>query len=284
MSGNLPNQARGPVSGRAIGYAVALHLILVAIIWVMGVLMRPHQEEIIPIDLTVVPPWATQTDDPEPDPNPPPKPQPKVKPQPKPDPAPEKKVEPKVDAVEKFVEKKKPPEKPKPPKKKDPPPDLTKDAKFVDQKPVPQDLRAEAKRIDPPPQIKTTGKGTAADKPLSPEEFMRLMNQGYRIGSRNQIANNEVSRCYSLIVAAIRRACEQDGIRWNAGQKPVLVNISFGAGGRITSYKLAESCGDPNIDRRVVNAIGRLGAINGLSSTFLQEYPVVPAQVKPTGY
>lgn len=281
MSGNLPNQVRGPVSGRAIGYAVALHLILVAIIWVMGVLMRPHREEIIPIDLTVVPPWATQTDDPEPDPNPPPKAQPKPKPQPKPDPAPEKKVEPKVDAVEKIFEKKKPPEKPKPPKKKDPPPDLTKDAKFVDQKPVPQDLRAEAKRIDPPPQIKMTGKGTAAEKPLSPEEFMRLMNQGYRIGSRNQIASDEMTLCYSVIQRAVKRACEQYGVRWNAGQKPVTVSIAFGAGGRINACRLMESCGDGRIDAQVVNAITRLGAINGLTSNFLRQCPVAPVLVKP---
>ena len=280
MGGGLLKNSQGPISGRAIVGALLLHLLVGLVIWTTGVLTRPKKQLVIPVELTVVPPWAQQTTDPDPDPNPPPKPQRRVKPPPKADATPEKKPDPHVDAVEKVVEKKKT-EKPKPPKKKEPPPDLTKDAKFVDQKVEPQDLRKDAKRIDPPPQIKTTGKGTAAEKPLSPEEFMRLMNQGYRPGTHNQIANSEVSRCYSLIIAAIKRECERDGIRWNVDQKPVFVEITFGAGGRIAGYKLTGSCGNANIDRQVVSAVGRLGAINGLSSTFLQQYPRVPAAVSP---
>ena len=279
MGGGLLKNSQGPISGRAIVGALLLHLLVGLVIWTTGVLTRPKKQLVIPVELTVVPPWAQQTTDPDPDPNPPPKPQTRPKPQPKPDPAPEKKIEPKVDAVEKVVEKKKP-EKPKPKEKID----LRKEATLVKTPPKPAepvDLRKEATKIEPPPQIKTTGKGTAAEKPLSPEEFKRLMNQGYRVGTHNQIADNEVSRCYSLIIAAIKRECERDGIRWNVDQKPVFVEITFGAGGRIAGYKLTGSCGNANIDRQVVSAVGRLGAINGLSSTFLQQYPRVPAAVSP---
>ena len=279
MGGGLLKNSQGPISGRAIVGALLLHLLVGLVIWTTGVLTRPKKQLVIPVELTVVPPWAQQTTDPDPDPNPPPKPQTRPKPQPKPDPAPEKKIEPKVDAVEKVVEKKKP-EKPKPKEKID----LRKDATFVKTPPKPAepvDLRKEATKINPPPQIKTTGKGTAAEKPLSMEEFMRLMNQGYRIGTHNQIADNEVSRCVSLIVRAIRLECERDGIRWNVGQQPVQVVISFGAGGRITGCRLTKSCGDAKIDRQVMSAIGRLGAVGGLSSTFLQQHPLVPASIEP---
>ncbi len=279
MGGGLLKNSQGPISGRAIVGALLLHLLVGLVIWTTGVLTRPKKQEIIPIDLTVVPPWAQQTTDPDPDPNPPPKPQTRPKPQPKPDPAPEKKIEPKVDAVEKVVEKKKP-EKPKPKEKID----LRKEATLVKTPPKPAepvDLRKEATKIEPPPQIKTTGKGTAAEKPLSPEEFKRLMNQGYRVGTHNQIADNEVSRCMNLIVRAIRLECERDGIRWNVGQQPVRVEISFGAGGRITGCRLTKSCGDAKIDRQVMSAIGRLGAVGGLSSTFLQQCPLVPASIEP---
>lgn len=277
MGGGLLKNSQGPISGRAIVGALLLHLLVGLVIWTTGVLTRPKKQLVIPVELTVVPPWAQQTTDPDPDPNPPPKPQ--TRPKPQPDPAPEKKIEPKVDAVEKVVEKKKP-EKPKPKEKID----LRKEATLVKTPPKPAepvDLRKEATKIEPPPQIKTTGKGTAAEKPLSPEEFKRLMNQGYRVGTHNQIADNEVSRCVSLIVRAIRLECERDGIRWNVGQQPVQVVISFGAGGRITGCRLTKSCGDAKIDRQVMSAIGRLGAVGGLSSTFLQQHPLVPASIEP---
>lgn len=274
MGGGLLKNSQGPISGRAIVGALLLHLLVGLVIWTTGVLTRPKKQLVIPVELTVVPPWAQQTTDPDPDPNPPPKPQTRPKPQPKPDPAPEKKIEPKVDAVEKVVEKKKPPKKI----------NLRDEAKFVKTSPKPAepvDLRKEATKIEPPPQSKTIGKGTATEKPLSPEEFKRLMNQGYRVGTHNQIADNEVSRCVSLIVRAIRLECERDGIRWNVGQQPVQVVISFGAGGRITGCRLTKSCGDAKIDRQVMSAIGRLGAVGGLSSTFLQQHPLVPASIEP---
>ncbi len=268
-------ERKSPANFRAFLSAAALHLILVGVIWMSGCILHQHQENIIIMDPTIVPPWAEQTDDPAPDPNPPPKVDPQVKPPPKVEPPPEPKEQPKVDAVEKVVEKKKPKEKI----------DLRKDAKFV-KTPIkpsePVDLRKQATRVEAPPMVKTFGKGTAAEKPrVTTEQFLKMMNEGYRVGTHNQIADNELSRCYSLIVNAIRQQCEREGVRWNAGQAPVLVEIAFGSGGAITRCRLTGSSGDGNVDRLVLNAIKRLGAVRGLSAPFLQQYPVIPASIEP---
>ncbi len=265
-----------PFTMRAFAWSVAVHVGLFLLFWGASELMRRPPETIIPIDMTVVPPWAEQTNDPDPDPNPPPKDEPRPKPQPRqPDPEPVKKEDPKVEAVEKVVEK------PKPKLEKG---HLLKDAKLVKtpvQRPAPPDLRSQARKIDPPPNIKKFGKGTAADKPLSPEEFMRRMNEGYRIGSRNQLAASEEQRCMSLITQAIRRECEQDSFKWHQGLAAVQVEMSFGAGGRIVGYKLLKGSGDAAVDRLVMSAIGRLGSVPGLSSAFLQQFPPVGAVVEP---
>ena len=71
-----PRDSRqGPVTMRSLGTAVALHVLAFLFFWAASRLFFRTPDMIIPIDMTVVPPWAQQTDDPEPDPNPPPKPE-----------------------------------------------------------------------------------------------------------------------------------------------------------------------------------------------------------------
>ena len=79
-------QMGAPESGltwRTFGIAFGLHVALFLFFWIMGIVSFRKPETIIPIDMTIVPPWAQQTDDPEPDPNPPP---PEVKQEVKPPP------------------------------------------------------------------------------------------------------------------------------------------------------------------------------------------------------
>ena len=165
-------QTGSPDSGlswRTLGIAFGLHVAMFVFFWVMGIINFRKPETIIPIDMTIVPPWAQQTDDPEPDPNPPP---PEVKQQPKTPPKapePEKvEVKPKVEAVEKVVEKKKKekvdlkknaklvktPPKPQPPQKS-----LKDMAKVIKPKPVPVERPPDLKIPD---SVKKFGKGTAA--------------------------------------------------------------------------------------------------------------------------
>lgn len=241
---------------------------------------------IIPMDLTIVPPWAEQTDDPDVDPNPPPKEvetQPEVKPPPEPEPP---KVEEKpLEAVEKTVEKPKeqPKEKEKP-KEKPKPLNLREKAKLVKTPPKqepPPDLRAKARKIDPPPTFKAVGKGTAHDKPVSQEEFMRRMMEGYRIGASNQIANDEVTRCASLIKQAIQREWDKESFKWHPGLSPLEVELQFGSGGSVKGFRVLKGSGDGEVDRTARNALSRLGTIPGLSSMFLRQFPTLAVLMEP---
>lgn len=267
QTGERRAEGRGPVSLRAFGLALALHLAVFALFWGIAKLAIRSPDVVIPMDLTIVPPWAEQTDDPDPDPNPPP-PEAKAEPKPpQPEPEPPKIEETKpVEAVEKVVEK------PKPKKKEKPkPPDLRKKAKLVKAAPAPvADLREKARKIEPPPNVRTYGKGTAADKPLSPEEFRRLMNQGYRVGARNQIANDEATRCVSLIAQAIRREWDKESFNWNPGLRAIRVELQFGSGGVIRSFRVLQGSGDGEVDRTARNALTRLRSVPGLSATFLE--------------
>ena len=132
------------------------------------------------------------------------------------------------------------------------------------------DLREKARKIKPPPNVRTYGKGTAADKPLSPEEFRRLMNQGYRVGARNQIANDEATRCVSLIAQAIRREWDKESFNWNPGLRAIRVELQFGSGGVIRSFRVLQGSGDGEVDRTARNALTRLRSVPGLSATFLE--------------
>ena len=73
----------GVLNARTLGYAFILHLAAFIFFWAVAKVMFRAPDVIIPIDMTIVPPWAEQTDDPDPDPNPPPKPE-EPKPTPKP--------------------------------------------------------------------------------------------------------------------------------------------------------------------------------------------------------
>ena len=266
----------GVLTARTLGYAFALHFAAFLFFWIVAKVAFRTPDVIIPIDMTIVPPWAEQTDDPDPDPNPPPKPE-EAKPEPKPQakpPEPEKVEQPKVEAVEQVKEKPKPKEKP----------NLRDKAKLIKTPPKPKerlDLRDKAKKVDAPP-AKKFGKATAADKPLSPEEFMRKMNEGYRIGARNQIATSEEQRCVSLIAQAIKREWNKESFKWYPGLKPLQVSLKLGAGGRVLGFSILNGSGDRDVDRTAQSALSRLKSIPGLSATFLEHFPEIALLMEPT--
>ena len=270
-----PKATEGVLTTRTLGYAFALHLVAFVFFWAVAKIAFRAPDVIIPIDMTIVPPWAEQTDDPDPDPNPPPKPE-EAKPEPKPikPPEPEKIEQPKVEAVEQVKEKPKPKEKP----------DFRKNAKLIKTPPKPKeklDLRDKAKKVDAPP-MKKTGKATAADKPLSPEEFMRKMNEGYRIGARNQLAGSEEQRCVSLIAQAIKREWNKESFKWYPGLKPLQVSLKLGPGGSVRGFSILAGSGDADVDRTARSALNRLKSIPGLSATFLEHFPEIALLMEPT--
>ncbi len=267
--------AESVLNARALGYALAVHLALFIFFWGMAKFAFRRPDVVIPIDMTIVPPWAEQTNDPDPDPNPPPKPE-EAKPEPKPQvKEPEPKIEqPKVEAVEQVKEKPKPKEKP----------NLREKAKLIKTPPKPKeklDLRKNAKKVDAPP-MKKTGKATAADKPLTAAEFMKKMNEGYRIGARNQLATSEEQRCFSLIRQAITREWDKESFKWYHGLEPLQVLLKLGAGGRVLGFTILKGSGDADVDRTARSALNRLKSIPGLSATFLEHFPEVALVMEPT--
>lgn len=266
---------RHPSWPMAFLWALLLHVAVYCVFFFAFDIFRSKPEEVIPIDMTIVPPDAKQTDDPDVDPNPPPPPQPEVKPQPKPIEPP--KVEEKLDAVEQEHKKEK--EKPKPPPK---PKDLRELAQLVKTPPKvtpPPDLRAQANKIVPPPS--TYGKGTAHDKPLSPEEIKKLLDQGYTYGSRNQLASSEEQRCASMVMQAIRREWDKESFRWFDGLKPIEVEISLAVGGRVTGFRILSSSGDGEVDRTARSALARLKSIPGLSAGYIESHPNLAISMVP---
>lgn len=292
----MGSEQMGPPSSgltwRTFGIAFVLHVALFLFFWGMGLINFRKPDVIIPIDMTIVPPWAQQTDDPDPDPNPPP---PEVKQEVKPPPkAPEpEKVEVTrpVEAVEKVVEKKKPekidlkkkaklvktPPKPQPPQKS-----LKDTAKVVTPKPVPVERPPDLKIPD---NVKKFGKGTAADKPLSNIDMKKMLDQGYRYGARNQIATSEAQRCVSLIQAAIRREWNKESFKWYSGLRPIQVDFQLGPGGVVRGFAIRAGSGDADVDRTAQSALRRLkasGRIDGLSAQFLEQYPELTIVMEPT--
>lgn len=260
----------GPFTTRALVCSIVFHVGLLGFFWIMGMIVTRKPDVIIPIDMTVVPPWAEQTDDPNPDPNPPP---PKQEELPKPTPPPPevKPPDPKVEeAVEKIVEKPKPPKPPEKPKEKR---DLRKGAKLIKTPipaPQPVNLRDKATKIEPPPNIRKFGSATAKSKPLSEEEIKRLLNMGANYGSDNQIPKDEIQRCLGVIKRRIQEQCDRESVNWQSAKNPPVLNLWFGPGGRLTKYSIATSSGDGNVDLVIMNALGRIGSIPGLSRTFLE--------------
>lgn len=270
-----------PVTVRTLTKALVVHLVVFGFFALLAWMLKGCEPDELPppTELTIVPPWAVQTDDPEPDPLPPPdetpQPQPKVKPPPAPK-AP--------DVVPDAVIKEKPKEKPKEPPKPKEKPDFKKNAKFVKesvQPPKPVDLRDKAKFKDIPPEIPRTGKATAADKPMTPEEFNRLMNQGYQIGARNQLATSEEQRCVSLIKRAIQAEWDKEDFNWFPGLSPLKVELKLGLGGQVLGFRILRGSGSAEVDQTARAALNRLRSIPGLSQSFLRKFPVIDVEMTP---
>ena len=272
-------KSSGPLNLHTVIVAVGLHLAAFVLFWMAAKIIYREPEVVIPIDMTIVPPWAEQDpDDPEPDPNPPPeeekKPEP-PKPEPKPEPEPEPpKEEPKekVEAVEQIKEKPKPKKVFKKSEIKHPKKEKPKKKEFKRGKVI------KPPKIKPPMKL-PPGKGTSRDKPLSQAEIMKALAAGAKFGASNQLAANEEQRCISLISRRFYE-CWTD-FNWSENLRPVHLLVKFGAGGRISGYRIVQSSGDTKVDQSVLAAAKRAGYVAGLSADFLKKYPEITIEMKP---
>lgn len=259
------------ISRRTLTVALLLHLSVFVVFWLYAAChdLFHKDEEIIPIDLTVVvnenlegkenePPPLKKPDPPKPKPKPQPKPKPKVPEKPK---ELEKIVTNIVTKVEKKVEKKVP-ERPK------------KTARELREERM-RKMRESAKVVNTKVTIevrnaKASGNGRTARKTLSNAEIQKLLNMDYKPGTSEQLAASDAQLGYSLIKSAVEDRWEVPP--WTDTLKPMTVRIWFGGGGRVVNYKLERSSGDAKADRSILSAASRVRAIPGLPPAFIEAY------------
>lgn len=268
--------------------ALALHL---AVFAVFGLFARftdkKRPETNFPIELTVIVNENLDGVENEPPPlkNPPPPEPPKPKPKPRPKPAEKKPDPPKpleqiVTNVVKSVEKKKDepkkaPEKKKPePKKPEPPKKTAKELREERMKRI----RDRMKTVNKPVTIevknaKASGNGRTARQTMSRAEIERLLRQGYRPGTENQVAANEKQRCLSLIEMVLRDRWGALGAEKNA-RVGVIVSLSFqlNSAGGLVNVRLAKGCGDVRTDQTALAVARTVTSIPGLSADFIAEF------------
>ncbi|MEG1933357.1 MAG: energy transducer TonB [Kiritimatiellia bacterium] len=270
---------------RAIRFSVIVNLILFVVLSSVsfsGCLFE-KKEEIVPMEFLVVteenaadqlaeepnevvepepeptPPVPDPVPDPDPipppavpDPDPIPPPPPAVKdPDPIPPPKPPKQEKPKVELP------KEPPKKPVPPKWK------------------PNHTIKTGKRSGPVTTGKRDPKKVATQKALSAAEIAKLLAAGARPGNRNQIPANEASRCYGVIAAAFRKACNEYGLETSPTGKSPILSVTFGKRGSIRSISVKVSSGDRAYDNQILAAVRQVRRIDGLSDSFLAQYATV---------
>lgn len=270
--------------------AVALHVVLFAGFWVFAVFhgLFDKEEEIIPIDLTVVvvENLDGKEDEPpplkKPEPPPPPPIPKKTKPKPEPKkPEPTKELEKIVTNVVAKVEKKK--DEPKKTEKKEDP----KKTKEELRKERMNDMRKRAKVVDKTTIVKDPTKpqpnGRTDMKTLTDAEIAKLLNQGYKPGKSTNLASNAEQLAYSLIKEAFER--KWDVPPWTDTLKPMTIRVWFGPGGKIERVMFVARSGDNRADKSLEDAAARVGAIPALDPEFIEKYRKngVPVQftVKP---
>ena len=279
------------LSKRNLAIALVLHASTFVLFWLYAAChdLFDKEEEIIPIDLTVVvnqnldgkenePPPLKKVEPEPPKPKPQPKPKPKVKEPEKP-----KELEKIVTNVVAKVDKKA--EEKRPEKKKPEPPKKT--AKELREERM-RKMRESAKQVNEKVMIevrsaKASGDGRTARKTLSDAEVMRRLNEGYKPGTSEQIATSELQLGYSLIKQTFEE--KWDKPPWTDTLKPMTIRVWFGGGGRIVKYHLERSSGDRKADQSILSAASRVGAIPALPAAFVDKFKRsgVPVQftVKP---
>ena len=279
------------LSKRNLAIALVLHVSTFVLFWLYAAChdLFDKEEEIIPIDLTVVvnqnldgkenePPPLKKVEPEPPKPKPQPKPKPKVKEPEKP-----KELEKIVTNVVAKVNKKA--EEKRPEKKKPEPPKKT--AKELREERM-RKMRESATQVDKKVTIevrtaKASGDGRTARKTLSDAEVMRRLNEGYKPGTSEQIATSELQLGYSLIKQTFEE--KWDKPPWTDTLKPMTIRVWFGGGGRIVKYNLERSSGDRKADQSILSAASRVGAIPALPAAFVDKFKRsgVPVQftVKP---
>lgn len=271
---------------RTVGIALAVHVAFFLLIYLLALFGIRKQDVVIPIDLTVVVNENLDGEQNEPpplnDPPPPPKPEPRPEPPPEP-PKAEEKVEAVEQIVEKKPEKKKPEEKKKEPEKKKEEEKPKKTAEELRRERI-ERIRESAKVVRKPVKIKIkdvpSGNGRTERQTRSESEIRDLLNQGYRPGTKTQLAASEEQRCLSLIKAAFYAKWNRPP--WTDTLRRMHLEVRFGAGGRVLGARLVQSSGSAQADATVRQAAAMVPVVHGLSADFLAKNKTVTIRFEVT--
>ena len=264
----------GPVNSYSIRWSLIVHGILL-LAAVLGPMLpgfrRPKdlqapQEFTVVLDPNLVPPDADSK--PEEVAAPQPEPDDFEPPQPIPDPPKDAVV------VTKKEPDKKPPEK-KPPEKKEPP----KKKEFVKGKRV-------QRKVDTPSPAPVAAREDfskkykrVTDAMLTRAEIEKALREGARVGTRNSIPPDEMSRCVALVKRALYDEWDQPSLS-DAGTRPVLMDIRIDSAGRIVSYRIRQSAGSAFFDQSVLKAAANCPPIRGLTQAFIKQYETLTIEFK----
>ena len=287
-----PDDSQRIVSGRNFALALVIHFALFVVFWVVAVCqgLFSKAEEIIPIDLTVVvnenlegkenePPPVKNPEPEKPKPKPPPKPQPKPKEPEKP-----KELEQIVTNIVVKVEKKKSAEAKKPEKEKPKEPEKPKKTKEQLRQERIEEMRKRAKVSNKPVKIEVksareSGDGRTERQTRSPAEIQRLLNQGYRPGTRTQLASSVEQRCILLIQRALDE--KWDSLQPSVGATgTVLLTVQFTSAGGLTNVRLERSCGDKVSDAAALSVARSVSFIQGLDPEFTAKFRREPLTIR----
>jgi hypothetical protein len=270
------------LSGRNILVAVAIHAAAFIGLYVFACMhgLFKKEEEVIPIDLTVVvnenldgkedePPPLVKPKPPEPKPKPKPKPKPEIKKPEKPKEL-EKIVTNIVAKVEKKEEPKKEEKKKEEPKKPEPPKKTAKELREERLKKMRESATTVNKPITIEVKNRPSGDGRTAKKTLSDAEVQKLLNMGYNPGKAEQLAASDEQLGFSLIKMAFE--AKWDKPSWTDTLRPMVIRVWFGAKGRVLNYRLERSSGDAHADQTIKSAAARVGSVSGLPQAFIEKY------------
>jgi TonB family protein len=231
-------------------------LLLIAGAMIQGCLYRRKPVELI--EFTVAVNTAENAEEPPPPPDDKPVPPPPRPPDP---PEPDRISEPK------------PPDKQPPPKK--PPDKKPVEKKTAENKPIKKKPIQKGSRVvrgPPKPPVRQT---------LSDEEIAKWLKNRARIGERDSLPDSEQARSFAIVHDELYAAWEQPPLS-NAGTRPAEVEFALDFLGRISGARIVQSSGSPVFDNSVLEAVRRVGRVDGLSAAFLRAYPRLSVEFKLT--
>ena len=266
---------RGPINSNSLKWSLILHGILLLAALLLPFLPRFQKKEVaLPLDFTVV----LEENLEEPDIKPPAIVPPVVSP-PAPEPEPVKPIE-LPEPLKEAVVVKKVKEVVKKPVVK--PPEPTKKVKPPETKPFVKGKRVEA--VAPKPKIDFTKLTPVTSKPVTAKKLTRAeiekaLRDGAKPGVKNQIPDDEISRCLVLVRRAMYEAWEQPSTG-DAGSRPTLLTIRLDNSGRLVSYRISQSSGSAFFDQTVLKAAANVAPIRGLSLAFLKQFEDMSIEFK----